>query len=291
MRFGEPWLLDQLSCLQDRKSEPLGVTIKRLVAVSAAVAAIASGVTASALPTAKSAPSEVIYIRNEAPQFISDATIKNDIPAWTAATNQDFAPVWHTTKVKFVFIGRKSAPKGGIVADFVKSGPVKGALAYHTVQAGTPAIVVYAGTDDYYGYDNSVSFTHEVEELLGDPTITMTNQGYPYSSVWVNGVSKYQAPGTIWANELSDPVEAFHYTRPGANGKPVDISDFITPNWFNDQVNGGYDFMNLIQAPFTILKGGYAQFWDGVQWNVVENFRHAGRDAAGYLKGEKLERH
>lgn len=234
---------------------------------------------------------ETIYVRNVAPQFISDREIQNDIPAWEAAANEDFYSAWHTVRVKLVFIGRKPAPSGAITATFVTKGPVKGALAYHSVEAGAPSITVYAGTADYYGYSNSVSFTHELEELLADPTVSMTNQGYPYPFVNVVGGTVFeQSPGTIWANEVSDPVEESSYTRPGANGKPVSISDFITPNWFNDEVNGPYDFMHLVQAPFTILKGGYAQFWNGLQWNLVENFRHAGRDADGFLKAEKGER-
>ena len=231
---------------------------------------------------------ETVYIRNLSPHFISDATIKNDIPAWEAAANKDFAPIWHSTRVKLVFLGKARAPKGGIVATFVDKGDVEGALAYHTVTAGAPAIVVYAGTAVYYGYSNSVSFTHELEELLADPTISITNQGWPYRDVTIEDYGSFkQDPGTVWANEVSDPVEAYSYSRRGADGTSVAISDFITPDWFNDEVNGPYDFMHLVQAPFTILHGGYAQYWNGSEWNIVENFRHAGRDADGFLKAEK----
>ena len=239
----------------------------------------------------RAAGGELIYVRNVAPQYISDAEIRNDIPAWEAAANRDFAPLWHTTRVRLVFIGRAAVPRGAMSAVFVDKGNVKGALAYHTVTAGVPQIVVYAGTDDYYGYSNSVSFTHELEETLADPTICATNQGYPYPQINVQGgATQLQAPGTVWAQEVSDPVEALSYPRPGANGRPVAISDFVTPDWFNDEVNGPYDFMRAVQAPFTVLVGGYAQWWDGSSWNLIENFRHAARDADGYLLGEKTTR-
>ena len=234
---------------------------------------------------------ETLYIRNIAPQYISDATIRNDIPAWEASANRDFAPLWHTAQVKLVFIGRGHAPRGAMSAIFVSKGDVQGALAYHTTTAGAAQIVVYAGTADYYGFSNSVSFTHELEEMLADPTISVTNQGWPYD--WINVVTPdgirqdSQARGSVWAQEVSDPVEAYSYSRRGADGSPVAISDFITPNWFNDEVSGPYDFMHLVQSPFTILIGGYAQFWDGQTWNLVENFRHAGRDARGFLLGER----
>lgn len=232
---------------------------------------------------------ETMYIRNLSPKYISDATIKRDIPAWEQAVNRDFAGAWHTTQFKLVFLGSKPAPRGQMVATFVDKGPVQGALAYHTTQNGAPAIVVYAGTAVYYGFDNSVSFTHELFELAADPTISITNQGWPYDWLWtVNKAGQVsrvaQSEGTVWAQEVCDPVEAYSYLING-----VKISDFITPNWFNDEVSGGYDFMGLVQQPFTILWGGYAQFYAGT-WNVVTNWRHGPRDANGFLKGEKLER-
>lgn len=259
--------------------------LKAVGFVVALWAACLTAVVIASSPRQASLGTETIYVRNVAPQYISDATIKRDIPAWQDAINKDFAPAWHTARVRFVFIGRGTAPKGAIAATFVDKGPVKGALAYHTVSRGVPAIIVYAGTDDYYGYSNSVSFTHEAEELLADPEIAILNQGHPYPFVTVGAQLLPQGSGTIWANEVSDPVEAFHYERDG-----VAISDFITPNWFNDEVNGPYDFMQLVQTPFTILKGGYAQYWDPYQgWVAVTDFRHAGRDANGFLIAEKGE--
>lgn len=262
------------------------------IGVGAAVAAVLSGATIGYLTpkVSQKTPAETMYIRNLSPKYITDATIKHDIPAWEQAVNVDFAGAWHTTPFRLVFIGKKPAPRGAMVATFVDKGPVQGALAYHTIQNGAPAIIVYAGTAAYYGYDNSVSFTHELEELAADPTISITNQGYPYP--WISYISKTNqtsqtdlAPGTVWAQEVSDPVEAYSYKIDG-----VKISDFVTPNWFNDEVSGSYDFMGVVQAPFTIAWGGYAQFWNGVSWTLVSNWRHAGRDADGFAKGEKLER-
>lgn len=268
--------------------------MRRFLVVAAATVSLFFSAFTVGYATHTSAPPnravETIYVQNRAPQYISDAEIRNDIPAWDAAMNQDFSPAWNTTQVRFVLT--RKPPAGSVTATFVNKGPVKGALAYHTVTAGVPAIIVYAGTDDYYGYSNSVSFTHEAEELLADPVVSITNQGWPYDFIWLGDTKRLQqTEGTVWANEVSDPVEAYSYTRPGADGKPVDISDFITPNWFNDEVSGGYDHMGLVQQPFTILKGGYAQYWDPfLGWQAVENFRGAGRDAAGFLKGEKLSR-
>lgn len=258
----------------------------KVAAISVAVLFVVTTLTSAMLlgTSLRTAPrAETIYVRNVAPQYISNRTITRDIPAWTDAMNKDVSPAWDTPQVRFVFIGRKSAPEGAITATFVDKGPQKGALAYHTVTRGAPAIIIYAGTADYYGYSNSVSFTHEVEELLADPTTSIANQGWPYDYINVGSQRQSQLEGTIWINEIADPVEAFHYERQG-----VAISDFITPNWFNDEVNGPYDYMHLVQQPFTILKGGYAQYWTSLGWQQVVNFRGAGPDAAGFLQGEQL---
>lgn len=266
-----------------------------LVAATIAVAGfgVAQSVPSAAHASAAPPQGEAVYIRNLAPRYISNKSILNALPAWQAAANNEFAQAWHTTHVHLVFIGRNAAPKGGIVATFVKDGPVKGALAFHSVTNGAPSITVYAGTGDYYGYSNGVSFTHELFELLADPEISITNQGWP--STVVTLLPSYrqltQAPGTIWANEVCDPVEAYFYTRKGADGSPVWISDFITPNWFNDQVNGGFDYMQLVQQPFTITKGGYAQYYDpSLGWQAILNFRGTGRDADGFYKAESGRR-
>lgn len=253
------------------------------VAVAAVALAAGAGATGFYSHSAANPTSETIYVVNHAGIYETDAQIIRDIPAWETALNRDFAPIWHTPQVKIELV--KQAPRGSIVASFVKNGPVSGALAYHDVTNGVPGIVVYAGVADYYGYSNSVSFTHEAEEMLADPTISVTNQGYPYPQFCLDGgVCQGIVAGTIWAQEVSDPVEAYAYSVGG-----VPISDFITPNWFNDHVSGGYDFMGKLSEPLEIAKGGYAQYWDGSEWSAPTNFKHAGRDAAGYLKGERVE--
>ena len=70
------------------------------------------------------------------------------------------------------------------------------------------------------------------------------------------------------------PADNFGFPVPGANGKPVVISDFVTEKWFGALTSGVYDFTNAIQTPLAVLKGGYAQYWDGTQWVVTSNFEH-----------------
>jgi hypothetical protein len=234
-------------------------------------------------------PSQTLYIRNLAPQYISDATIRKDIPAWQQAVNVDFARYWHTTRFKLVFIGTQRAPVGQMSAVFVNKGPVKGALAYHWLGGNAPAITVYAGTGDYFGYSNSVSFTHELFELAADPVTSYVNMGYPTGYYWLekkSGDLKANYSDAVgWFNEVCDPVEADSYKIAG-----VEISDFITPAWFNDGVGARYDFMGVTQQPFWIRPGGYAQYLNSFGWQILTNVRKGHESDAGFYKGEPAEK-
>lgn len=277
---------------------------KLVLAVCAVVLAVSTGLlVASGTRTVRVAGvTETIYIRNLSPQFDSARNIRRDIPSWEAAANGAFRAVYHTPKVKLVYLGGRRAPRHSIVAVFVSQGPVQGALAYHTQVNGEPQIVVYTGTADFYGYSNSVSFTHELFEMLGDEHTAAINQGWPFPYITLNegqfgaSITFPTPPGQLFINETADPVEAFSYPIRG-----VQISDWVTPNYFNDQQTmppgvPTYDYMGLVQQPLEILRGGYQSIYvvdyqvpDGqviTGWVSVTNFRHAGRDAAGFLKGE-----
>lgn len=228
-------------------------------------------------------PHEVISVVNKQHSGITDAAIKHDIPAWEAAANGAFARTWNTRRVVIRLV--KKLPPTGITAIFQNKGNVKGALAYHTVVDGYPRIVVYSGTGNFYGYNNSVSFTHEMFEYLADPTISVGQQGWPNPVIWVgnNHPIFLGIYGEFWINEACDPVEAYAYTLKG-----VQISDWITPNWFDTRYHGKFDYMGKVHEPLMILKGGYAQFWYG-QWYAILNF---GRKDAnrGFFLGDASEK-
>lgn len=211
---------------------------------------------------------QTIYVRNVS-SYVGDAEVRRDLPAFNAATHEDFAPLWHVDAT-LVFIGRDEAPTGAQTITLVDKGPVKGALAYHELVNGVADAVVYTGVSKFYGYSWTVGFTHELWEMLVD---------VPAGAGAVDTVQDFL--GTIWAKEIADPVEsdADAYERDG-----VLISDFVTEKWFGALTAGPYDFAEHIQAPLTIDRGGYAQWWNGSNWNVIENFRSAGD--RGYLLGD-----
>lgn len=238
---------------------------------------------------------QTVYITNLAPKFITDREIENSIPAWEHAVNVDFARYWGTTQYRLVFLGRKPAPPGHISAVFVNKGPQKGALAYHWTERGNaPSITVYAGTGAYFGFSNSVSFTHELFEMAADPVTSYVNVGYPTDYVWLqdkDGNPHESYTSAIgWMSEVSDPVEADSYCRPGGNGKCVKISDFVTPAWFADGVGNRFDFLGLCQQPYWIRPGGYAVYLTATGFDAVYNFRKGHPADAGFSKGERPER-
>ena len=269
----------------------------RVAALVAAFFVAAAGTTASVVhshPATKTVvktvlvdktKAETIYITNLAPKYWSDKAIKKDIPAWETALNRDFAKYWHTTNYKLVFLGRKPAPEGQISAVIQKKGPIDGALAYHWIERNSaPSITVYAGTGAYYGYDNSVSMTHELFELAADPLTSYASEGYPSAFYYLEkpdlSIEQHVQEGILaWFNEVADPVEADFYRING-----VAISDFVTPAWFNDGIGTRYDFMGLCQQAFWIRPGGYAQYQDALGWHQVFNFRKGNVTDRGFSK-------
>jgi hypothetical protein len=244
-----------------------------LAALGAATALFFGGALAVGTHTTvhRSGPTESFYVVNHAPSFLSNATIRRDIPGWEAAMNKDFAPVWGTNQVDIDLVDH--APRNGIEVLIVPQGPIQGALVYHTVVNGEPEIVDYAGINDLYGYSNSVSITHEIEELLADPMTSAFNQGWPYQyvSAQMPDGSQQQIPmpkDSVWIQEVADPVEAYAFRVDG-----VSISDFVTPNWWNDEVAGGFDYMHIVGSPYTLAYGGYASFEIAGSWFQVFDFR------------------
>lgn len=249
------------------KREGIGLIAAMVAVIGVALGGIVA-FQGSSTPPPKA---ETIYVQDNDSADWSRAAVKRDIPAWERAANGYFSKVWRSEKVDIKLLAPgQNAPKGSFVARIVKNGPVQGALAYHTVYRGVPSIVVYAGVGRFYGYSNSVSFTHELFEVLADPNISTINLGWPDPTIYV-GQKAHHIVGIgnfAWINEVCDPVEAYEYTDHG-----VQISDWVTPNWFNDQVKGPIDYLGVLKHPQQVARGGYAQFFYLGGWFAVTNFR------------------
>jgi hypothetical protein len=133
-----------------------------------------------------------------------------------------------------------------------------GALGYHDYSpTGKPISYVFAKTDMDYGYSWTVTFTHELAEMMADPYIS--------TGIQVTNTKFY-------AQEIGDPVEAdeLGYTI-RANNIDVLVSDFVTPAWFIPGHPGPvYDKAKHCTAPLQLLPGGYMSvFVSGHGWTQI----------------------
>ncbi len=163
---------------------------------------------------------------------------------------RDVVPVYGAAaKVNVVCIPKGYAiPVGARQLAILDNSDQAGALGYHDVdQNGNPIGKVFAEEDIKYGSSLSVTISHELLEMLGDPSITKT----------------FDLPGpgagevTQYAYELCDACED---DTLGYRINGVLLSDFVYPAWFSDPKNpaaGPYDFCGKIEAPLQLLAGGY----------------------------------
>jgi len=164
--------------------------------------------------------------------------------------NQHFLPVW--SQVGPVKLMTEKAP-GAWVMEFLDDADVEGAEGYHDVESNLPHAKVFVRTTQQVGDLISVTASHELAEMLVDPT----------ANLWVNAPD-----GTQWAYETADAVEenAFH-----VNGIPM--SDFVYPAYFQPFRDGvQFDHLKLITRPFEILRGGYSTIRDPHTGEVKEIF-------------------
>lgn len=119
-----------------------------------------------------------------------------------------------------------------------------GALGYHDLTAdGLPLGKVFAKTDKDNGYNWTITTSHELLEMLGDP--------------WVDAAVQV-AGRTFYALEVADACESDQY---GYDIDGVMVSDFVLPDWFIKGSQGPYDFKEHISQPLELLPGGYIGKW------------------------------
>ena len=161
---------------------------------------------------------------------------------------RDFGPIWDVQATVDAFVRLEDVPVGywPIIVDHDIGFP--GAAGIHLDKDGQPFALVQ--------YSNSWSLTasHECLEMLGDPG----------GDRLVAGNSVKDDQGRVeYLLEVCDPSEAqeFAYT---VNG--ILVSDFYTPHFFDPVPGAGvrYSFSGAIQAPRTVLKGGYLSWHDPV---------------------------
>jgi hypothetical protein len=141
-----------------------------------------------------------------------------------------------------------------------------GALGYHDItHSGNPIGFVFAKTDMDYNLSWTVTASHELLEMLGDP----------YANIGV------QINDNTWvAYESCDAVEADEL---GYDIGGTLVSDFMLPSWFEVKGEPPFDFAGHCKAPLTLLPGGYIGVWQpSTGWRQVTHGNPRHRDGARF---------
>jgi hypothetical protein len=182
---------------------------------------------------------------------LTDAEVQAAIKPLQTQITRDFAPVWGVdAELSFVPKGTQLPAKSWQIGVFDDSDQA-GALGYHDLtKDGLPLGKVFARTDIDYKSAWTVTASHELLEMLGDPDINLYGL---FQDGWVI---------TFYAYEVCDACEAdkFGYKINGAL-----VSDFVYPAWFEGFRKKGstqFDYGNHIQEPFQLIEGGYISIYD-----------------------------
>jgi hypothetical protein len=179
-----------------------------------------------------------------------------DLPALANAlqiqVTRDFLPAWSIdAKIYYTPSGNNPTAAHWILA-LMDDADQAGALGYHDVDPlGNPLGKVFVRTTLNDGQKVSVTTSHELLEMLGDPWISTADLD---GNVW-------------WAKEAADMVENDEYEItipdgwPGA-GTKVAVSNFGLLAWWNSSSAGPYDFLGKLKKPLTLTPGGYMSFLD-----------------------------
>lgn len=200
---------------------------------------------------------------------LSDQQVQDALPAMQHQANYHFAPFWHSGARLHFTDAPDSIPKGMDRIEIIDDSDMQGALGYHDLtQDGTPEALIFAATDKQYGLSWTVTFTHELLELLAD--------------AWINQAAQFDDK-KFWAVEVCDAVEADEsgYEITYGSLPPVLCTDFILPKWLiPGSSTNKFDYKGHCSGPGDILSGGYMSIYDVSKggWTQVQNFDGEMRD-------------
>ncbi|PYX07755.1 MAG: hypothetical protein DMG88_13130 [Acidobacteria bacterium] len=161
---------------------------------------------------------------------------------------RDFGPIWEIDATVDGFDALEDVPIDYwpvIIEDNINE---PGAAGVHKDDNGQPFALVQASE----GWQLTTS--HECLEMLADP----------FGNRLVAGQSPMQDQGRVeFLVEVCDPPEdaQFAYTSNG-----ILVSDFLTPYYYDPVTSSSvrYSYTGAIQAPRTVLQGGYLSWHDPV---------------------------
>lgn len=214
---------------------------------------------------------------------ISDDEARPVVQALQKQVTNDFRAAWGVdAELTFVPTGNEPRPKTWWLS-ILDDSDQAGALGYHDLTPdGLPIGKVFAATDLKYGDIWSVTASHELLEMLGDPNINLTVL-----------VQSSDTAGTLYAYEVSDACEADDY---GYMVGDIKVSDFVFPAWFENfrtTDSTQFDQGQYIHNPLELLPGGYIGAFDissGSGWHQVTAEKKLARSIHRGNVGSRRER-
>jgi hypothetical protein len=190
------------------------------------------------------APTKISIVNNST--ILSDAQIAAVLPALQLQISNHFAPSWGRD-ANLLKVGEIRPSAWQLV--FLNDADQANALGYHDLTiAGLPLGKVFVRTAMQAGDSWTITASHELLEMLGDPDINLAAE-----------VDNGGTPSRFLAYEACDPCEGdqYGYTITSPGFAPITVSDFILPSYFMSAGQPPFDFEQHITKPFQILTDGY----------------------------------
>ncbi len=191
------------------------------------------------------------------------------LTALQTQVDRDYLPIWGGGPYTLGMAEAIPAGQWGLV--LLDDADQADALGYHELTAdGFPIGIVFVRTTLRDGENPTVTASHELLEMLADPSIDQTAT---------------DLKGRVWALEICDWVEETTYPQGS-----IMLSNFQTPMAFRlpavrtvgTRAAGLYDFLGHCNKPFEILTGGYASIMIDGQWmQIFRSVRGADHFDAG----------
>lgn len=202
-----------------------------------------------------------IVVVNES-TVLTDADVQHAVVALSTQVGRDWAPAWGSgATVSFM---PKSQQPGATdwVLGILDDSDQAGALGYHDVtDTGMPLGKAFAKIDMAHNLSWTVTISHELLEMLGDPDINLT---------MLDQLDTRHA--ALYAYEVCDAVEDDQF---GYMIGDVRVSDFVYPAYFQtfQPTSARFDHVGHLHAPVPhMLTGGYMSvlnLHDGKGWTQI----------------------
>jgi len=225
-----------------------------------------------------------IAVINES-TVVQDVDVQLALKALQVQVSEHFAPVWGIDAALQFFPAGTTPPPGYWWLVILDNSDQAGALGYHDItDQGLPLGKVFAATDLIYKQQWTVTASHELLEMLGDPYINLAAMKFPGN----NGTFM-----SLYAYEVCDACEADEY------GYLIDttvVSDFVYPTWFESFWERGskqFDYQQKIHRPLELLPGGYISVYDvqfGQGWMQLAGPEASSKYASRAHVGSRRER-